>query len=183
MSTCRWLVRPRYLSRLFLSSALVGAALMVADDTVQAQSATRSRTRNNEFRATVQNPCNGDVVALQGRQVTEVRSEERATGTRFEFRDHQQAKGFAPAPTEANPNPVPERDYQYQALTRNQFRSSARSFEVRFRNRERIVCQSNCPPEPALGDDFFARVENRCKGSNGDAVCAVVKMENEAECK
>jgi hypothetical protein len=167
-----------------LSGAVAAAfILLIAQEGAQAQTATRSRTRNNNFATTVQNPCNGDVVSLQGRQRTEVRTEERADGSRFEFRDHQQATGFAPAPTAAEPNPTPVREYQYQALTRNQFRSSARSFEVRFRDRQRIVCKSNCPPEPAMGDDFFARVENRCKANNGDPVCAVEKMENEAECK
>jgi hypothetical protein len=167
-----------------LRAAFAAALVLVAaQQAAQAQTATRSRTRNNDFTATVENPCNGDVVALRGRQTTEVRNEDRQDGSRFEFRDHQQANGFAPAPTEANPNPDPVREYQYQAMTRNAVRSSVRVFEVRFRDRQHIICKSNCPPEPVMGDDFFARTENRCQANNGEAVCTVEKMENEAACK
>lgn len=149
--------------------ALVGLLLCGAlPAAARAQQVNKQRDDNRNFATTVSNPCNGDQVAVQGRQQT--RTEQSAN--RFRFRSHTDGDGTG-TPSQAQ--------YNYQDINENEVVTTATTFSSEFQEREHLIRQGKNRANPTAADDFFRKVRNKFVVTNGNVTTD--RTEDRTECK
>jgi hypothetical protein len=142
----------------------VGAAVfsVLAIGGAEAQSVSREHHQDERVTFTVINPCNADEVTVDARTRVLNRTEPTNNGgfrSRTEIRQDGPGKG------------VPSfRDYDYDAFSFTEVRSSEPFFRFEVRQRERIRCEGNCRPSPDR-DDFFMETRVRCEGTVDNQAC------------
>jgi hypothetical protein len=136
-----------------------------------AQSTSKTKTKDNAFTTTVQSPCTGETVNIDGQEDVQTQTQQNGNLTKITFKDHQSGKGVGQASLA---------QYQYLNVSGNTSVSSTScTFYVRMTSKQHLIRQGNKPPKP---DDFFAQSRLLIRVTNCEADPTVESFDA-AECK
>lgn len=144
---------------------------------------TKTRERNNNFTTTVDDPCTGEAVVINGRDDSEIEIQDTPGDFRTRFRDHQwgTGQGFT-KDAFGQPLNATGAEYQYQSMTDTRSRSNTNTFSFRNEFRQHVV-RKGPPPPGIVKDNFFIRIRVRVDFVNGEPVTRVEGTSAEGECK
>ena len=150
---------------LFLAAATVASAGSALAQTVPTIS--KSHEKNNDFATTRESRCTGELVAIQGKEMTHFETQDTPGMFKSKFSDHQTGTG-----TSATAR------YQFQEWSENLFESTTNTFTTTMMFRHHLIREGATIPT----DDEFERLVVEFKFVGGVPVANPKDISSE-ECK
>jgi hypothetical protein len=159
--------------RVLLATCAAGLFLAAWAPNAYAQKTSKTRDVNKEFQTTLDSPCTHETVDIEGRQVTQTKTQQNGNLTKFTFKVETNGKGLG--------RPVPQKEYRYLQMAQDiSVSSSTCTFYVRNTSREHLIRQGN---RPQIADDFFAKSRFLLKMTKDCQTELTVESFDAAECR